>query len=140
MTEKVRIIIEGMQSGDPDTAIITRANGSYHLTMGWHYVLYDEQLGEGEAVSKNIMKLKQDRIELTKKGLGPSHMVFDRRERTRTLYATPYGDIPMEIETREIRIKEATDRIEVELDYLLYTADSLPIENKIMIWIEAEKA
>lgn len=140
MTEKVQIIIEGTQSEDPDSTIITTAHGSYHLTKGWHYVLYEEQQGEGVAVTKNIIKLQPDRVELMKKGLRLSQMIFDRKERTQTLYVTPYGDIPMEIETKEIRIKEETDRIEVELDYLLYTSDPLPIENKIVIRIEAEKA
>ena len=86
MNKKVLVSISGLQTeiGD-DEAIEIVSPGEYHQRDGKHYILYEEMHEDGEAesgVSKNLLKISPDYIELTKKGYANVNMVFEKDKKT----------------------------------------------------------
>lgn len=138
MTKEVMITIKGLQTGAQEDAMITAAPGTYHLTNGKHYIQYEENSAESDAVSKNTLKLAQNQIVLLKKGAQYSQMDFDLSERTQAVYQTPYGALTLEISTKRIELIEADERMEVILEYSLYSDASHLSDHSISILIEAK--
>ena len=77
MTKDVLINISGLQMDvEPDNPIEMVTTGAYYLRNGKHYILYDE-LSEDNEVTKNVLKIGPNSVELTRKGAQGSHMVFE---------------------------------------------------------------
>jgi uncharacterized beta-barrel protein YwiB (DUF1934 family) len=139
MTKDVLITIEGLQHGSEEAPVTTTAYGTYHLTNGWHYITYDDISTEGEAATKNTIKIKLDQIILTKKGTQLTQMNFELKETTQANYQTPYGSLTLEIKTTKILIMASEENIEVKLDYSLSTEDSPLSDNSLTIQIQKFK-
>ena len=121
MTKEVLVAIRGLQFDDADeeTNIETVNVAEYYEKGNSRYVIYEE-VEEGTAEStKNIIKFKDNVMELTKKGLVNVHMVFEENQKNMTNYATPFGDILIGIDTADIKIEEASDEINVSVGYTL---------------------
>ena len=77
MTKEVLINISGLQMDvDPENPIEMVTTGAYYLKNGKHYILYDE-LSEDNEVTKNVLKIGPNSVELTRKGPQGSHMIFE---------------------------------------------------------------
>lgn len=140
MTKEVRITIEGRQIGSDEEPIITTATGVYHYTRGKHYIQYEEPIEEVSAISKNMIKIEPSKVVLTKKVVRASEMIFDRAETTHLDYQTPYGNLMFELKTYSILLKNESDRLEVYMEYSLYSNAAHVSDNSILITIaSAEK-
>ena len=122
MTKEVLLSLRGLQfdaaSADGDK-IETITPAEYYKRNDSHYIIFDEAM-EGFAEStKNIMKFKNNSLDLTKKGLVNVHMTFEENKKNMTNYSTPYGDILIGIDARSIRLQEEEERIVVDVDYAL---------------------
>ncbi|HHV09441.1 MAG TPA: DUF1934 domain-containing protein [Clostridiales bacterium] len=135
MTKEVLIRIEGRQIGSDEEPIITTAPGVYHYRNGKHYIQYNETLLDASAVSKNMIKIEPSKVVLTKKMVRVSDMVFDRAGTTRLDYQTPYGDLSFDLQTYSILLKEGQDRLEVYMEYSLYSNSAHVSDNSILITI-----
>lgn len=94
-------------------------SGLYSFQNGKHFVIYDEDDGEGN-VTRNTVKIYQDSFEVTKRGAAAAHMVFQPGRRTESWYDTPYGRIAMAFQVREVRIAvETAARLKAEASYIL---------------------
>ena len=71
MTKEVLIKISGLQfAGDTENEpveIIT--SGDYYKRNGKHYILYDEVMEGFTETTKNIIKLNEDMLDITKRAL-----------------------------------------------------------------------
>ncbi|MDD3172783.1 MAG: DUF1934 domain-containing protein [Herbinix sp.] len=137
MTKDVIISIKGIQLGAEEEPVIMTAMGTYHLTNGKHYIQYDEKIEDSDISLKNTLKISTFGVLLTKKGVQHSQMAFDLNETTRTVYQTPYGNLSLEVKTKSIQIKEASEKIEVKLKYSISDDVSKMSENELIIAIEA---
>ena len=80
MTKDVLITICGIQKrdGETDEPIETVTPGEYYFRNGKHYILYEE-VQEGIAeVTKCMIKIGDDSVDLSKKGASGVHMLFQR--------------------------------------------------------------
>ncbi|MSS63277.1 DUF1934 domain-containing protein [Velocimicrobium porci] len=123
MNKKVLVSISGLQTeiGD-DEAIEIVSPGEYHQRDGKHYILYEEMHEDGEAesgVSKNLLKISPDYIELTKKGYANVNMVFEKDKKTMTYYQTPFGNLLIGLYTTNISIIEQKEGMIATIDYSL---------------------
>ena len=135
MTKEVLIRIEGRQIGSDDEPIVTIVPGVYHNTRGKHYIQYEEPIEDVAAVSKNMIKIEPSKVVLSKKIVRTSEMIFDRAETTQLDYQTPYGDLTFELKTYSILLKEESDRLEVYMEYSLYSNSAHVSDNSILITI-----
>ena len=110
--------LEGRESGDDAIEVVTPAN--YYCRNGKHYIIYDEVLEGMAGTIKNKIKITgEDSVEIMKSGLSSSHMIFERNKKNLTYYRTPYGQMLIGINTRNMEISVEDDNIDVLVDYEL---------------------
>lgn len=121
MTKDVIVAIQGLQMpADGETEpveLITAA--SYYKKNGKHYILYDELMEGFEESTKNIIKVYEDCVDITKKGVANVHMIFEKDKKNVTYYHTPFGNLLIGIEAKRIECRETEERMEVNVDYTL---------------------
>lgn len=119
MTKDVLLSIKGLQfANEQDTEpveVIT--SGDYYKRNGKHYILYDEVMEGFEGVTKNIIKLKENCLDVTKKGVTNVHMMFEKNKKNITYYNTPFGSIMIGIDAKNIKIEEKEESILVNVSY-----------------------
>ena len=110
MTKDVIVTISGLQFAqetETEPVEIVTA-GSYYKKNGKHYIIYDEVMEGFEGSTKNIIKLTEDSLDVTKKGVTNVHMMFEKNRKNVTYYYTPNGN--------DIHGKGIEPDLEVELD------------------------
>lgn len=122
MTKEVLLSLQGLQfdviSADGDK-IETITPAEYYKRNDSHYVIFDEAMEGFQETTKNVIKFKENCLDLTKKGLVNVHMIFEENRKNMTNYSTPYGNILIGIDARSVRMEEKEEHIEVDVDYAL---------------------
>ncbi len=120
MTKDVLVKISGLQTMDDDSdqiEIITA--GDYFLKNGKHYVIYEETLDGFDGTVRNTVKISENMIEIRKQGIAMAHMIFEKNKKNLTRYATPMGEMIIEVTTNEIQMQQDEDRLDVQVKYAL---------------------
>lgn len=122
MTKDVLVTISGLQIVKQDeeaepVEIITA--GDYYKKNNKHYVIYEEIMEGFDGSTKNIVKLQENCVDITKKGITNVHMVFEKNKKNITCYETPFGSLMIGINARDIQIKEEENNISVDVQYAL---------------------
>lgn len=121
MTKEVLLTISGLQFAEETEAepieIVTA--GSYYKKNGKHYIVYEEVMEGFEGTTKNLIKLSEESLDITKKGVANVHMLFEKNKKNVTYYQTPFGMILIGIDAEEINVEETEDNIEVNVRYQL---------------------
>jgi len=119
MTKDVLVKISGLQfAGEDDSdSVEVITSGTYYKKNNKHYILYDEVMEGTTEVTKNVIKIGADSMEVTRKGPATVHMVFEKDKKNISYYYTPYGNLLIGIDTREIRIDENDLDIDVKVQY-----------------------
>lgn len=81
MTKEVLVTISGLQFS-PETeseSVELITSGSYYKKNGKHYIIYDE-VNEGfSETTRNIIKLNDDFMDITRRGVSNVHMMFEEK-------------------------------------------------------------
>ena len=121
MTKDVLIKIRGLQfmadTENEPIEIIT--SGDYYKRNGKHYIVYDEVMEGFAEPARNIIKLGENVLDITKRGLSNVHMMFEKNRKNVTYYNTPYGSILIGIDAKKIEVEESEYNIDVRVDYSL---------------------
>ena len=118
MTKEVLLSITGLQlSPDQQSDTVEMiAPGEYYFRNGKHYFLYDEVTEGFDQITKNVIKVAPDYMELTKKGVTNVHMIFEKNKKNVTYYYTPYGSLLIGIDAQKVQVNEAEELLSVEED------------------------
>lgn len=121
MTKDVWVSICGLQFMDEtgQEPVEMSVSGEYYERNGKHYILYDEVMDGFDGITKNRVKITEDCVEITKRGISNVHMVFRKGVRNRSFYQTPYGPLSLFIDTHMIEISEEENQIDVRMKYTL---------------------
>lgn len=122
MTKDIFLALKGLQietGEDQPQELETISPGQYYKRGDSHYVLYDEVTEGFSAPTKNMIKFRDSLVEVTKKGLINVHLIFEKNKKNMTSYATPYGNIMIGIDTRDVQIREEEQQITVNVWYAL---------------------
>ena len=125
MTKDVLINISGLQVDvnemeNNDEPIETISTGNYFFKNGKHYLLFEEVSEGVPGVTKTQIKIKgEDSLEVLKRGVSNAHMIFDTKRKNHSYYETPYGQLNLGIFTRNIKIDEKEDNINIKVEYAL---------------------
>ena len=123
MTKDVLLSISGLQFAAQDeedvepVEVITA--GDYYKKNGKHYILYDEVMEGFDGNTRNIIKLTDDSLDITKKGVSNVHMVFEKNKKNVSYYNTPFGSLLIGIDAKSVDIAETEDNIDVRVKYNL---------------------
>lgn len=121
MTKDVLLSIRGLQfdgvSDGGDVETVTPAE--YYRRNDSHYVVYKEAAEGFSDLTNNIIKWNDRAVDLTKRGLVNAHLKFEKNKKSITDYRTPFGNILIGIDTKDITMKEDGNRIQLDVDYSL---------------------
>lgn len=121
MTKEVLVSISGLQFADGADSepieVITSAD--YYQKNGKHYIIYDEVMEGFTKPTKNIIKIGDDFLDITKRGVSNVHMMFEKNKKNVTYYYTPYGNILIGIDATRVEVQEQEDMIQAEVAYAL---------------------
>lgn len=125
MTKDILLKISGLQftadngdANEPEPVEII-APGEYYYKNGKHYILYDEFMEGFDSVTKNVLKLQDNSLEITKRGNSNVHMIFEKDKMNMTCYTTPFGSMMMGIDAHSISIEESESEIRAQIEYAL---------------------
>ena len=131
MTKDVLLTISGMHydmTGIPDEDGSEEENGpievitpaSYYFKNGKHYIVYDEVVEGMPGTIRNKIKITgNDSVEIMKSGASSSHMIFEKNRKNQTYYRTPYGQMLIGVNTKNMEVNVKDNKINVSLDYEL---------------------
>ena len=103
---------------DDGIEVVTPA--SYYLRNGKHYIIYDEVVeGMAGAIRNKIKITGTDVVEIMRSGLSSSHMVFEKNKKNLTYYRTPFGQMLVGVNTRNMEINVGENKINVLVDHEL---------------------
>ena len=125
MTKDVLINISGLQIDvneveHEEEPIEILSPGSYFFKNGKHYFLFEEMAEGMQGTTKTQIKLTgEDCLEVVKRGISNTHMIFDKKRKNRSYYETPYGQMNLGIFTRDIMVEEKEDNINIRVEYVL---------------------
>ena len=85
MTKDIMLRISGVQFPDgeensEEMEVIT--SGSYFEKDGRHYIKYDEVQEDSNEVIRNLLKIENGSLELTRRGMTNVHMVFEKDKKS----------------------------------------------------------
>ncbi|MCR5249981.1 MAG: DUF1934 domain-containing protein [Lachnospiraceae bacterium] len=123
MTKDILISICGLQfetsAEDINEQMELIVAGQYYDKNGTRYLVYDEQT-EGIADRiRTMIKVNDDRVEISKTGGMAATMIFEEGRKNLSTYRTPYGNLMVGIDTTEIRMEEDEDSLSIEVFYHL---------------------
>lgn len=121
MTKDVLVKISGLQfaTEEESESVEVITAGDYYKRNGKHYVLYDEIVEGVEGTTHNVIKIKDDFLDITKKGASNVHMIFEKNKKNVSYYYTPYGSLLIGIDAKDVKVKETENQIKVEVSYAL---------------------
>ena len=120
MTKDVLITIRGVHTldhEDNDVEMIVR--GDYYQKNGTHYILYEEILEGAEERVKNVIKISPSSMDIIKKGVTNSRMLFEKNKKNLSCYSTPVGNLVIGIQANHFYVEEQENSIKVNVDYSL---------------------
>lgn len=119
MTKDVLVKISGLQfAGEEDSdSVEVITSGTYYKKNNKHYVLYDEVMEGSTEVTKNVIKIGTDSMEVTRKGPANVHMVFEKDKKNVSYYYTPFGNLLIGIDAKSIQVEESELDINVKVRY-----------------------
>lgn len=120
MTKDVLVTISGLQfAAEDNDSLELITSGTYYKKNGKHYILYDEVMEGFEGVTKNTIKVADNFMDITKKGVANVHMMFEKNKKNVTYYYTPFGSLLIGIDAKKVEIEESENEINVKVDYKL---------------------
>ena len=131
MKKDVLVTVRGMQSiesvdGSEEVEMV--AKGNYYFRNGPHFICYEEMSEGFDKPTKSMIKIADNVVEVDKKGVMNTHLVFEPEKKNVTFYATPFGQMEMGIAATKIAVQEEEENLSVSIDYALeinrmHTAD-----------------
>lgn len=137
MTKNVLVSVVGRQFDIDEEAIELVTNGQYHMKNGKHYILYEERLSQEDDVTKNVVKIGQEIIELRKNGASTLHMIFEVGKKHYSNYHTPMGMLVVGIDTREVDWIEEEEELKLRIVYDLEVSGTFVSKCEINLHIRA---
>lgn len=139
MEKDVLIRISGLQvmeeTGD---SIEMMAFGKHYKDDGRHYLSYEDIEEESGAKTQNIIEFTENRVEVSRKGNVNGKLTFKKGENNQSLYSTPFGDMLLEVLTKNIALNEETEQIDLMIDYELYANNNKVSDSRIEIRINEQ--
>ncbi len=121
MTKDVLVSIKGLQmmaaEGEDEVEVVT--SGNYLQKNGKHYIRYEEVVEGMDGTIQNLIKLDGNSMEVTRKGLTSTHMIFEKNKKNETYYNTPFGSLLVGISATNIDVKDYREQIDVTIQYAL---------------------
>lgn len=119
MTEDILVSVKGLHTlhdaGEDEIEVFSP--GKYYFRGGKHYILYDELVEETGETIRNRITLKNDCVEVKKKGPVTTTMIFERGKKNTSLYNTPMGNMYAGLDVKDMKVTEREELLDILVDY-----------------------
>lgn len=141
MKKSVMLAIQGLHkdSDGENGSISQEVAAQYYEKDGVHYLFYQEEQESSEA-SRSRIKFKPGRLELVRQGAVAARMVFEEQKSHRADYRTPYGTIPIDVDTEKIAVEKKEGEIRVTVEYGLETEGRRFSDSRLVLCIREKKS
>ena len=121
MTKDIFVSIKGLQNPGEEAQeeLEMIIPGSYYKRGDKHFIKFDEVTEGMEGRTSNLLKIQKDSLEVTKRGLTNTHMVFQEQKKNMTYYDTPFGNLLVGIAATRVSMEETEEKIDLKVDYAL---------------------
>lgn len=142
MTKEVLVSISGLQYAEEldNEPVEVITSGDYYKKNDKHYIIYDEVMEGFEETTRNIIKISDGFMDITKRGAANVHMMFEKNKKNVTYYYTPYGSLLIGIEATKIEMEETEQDIHVTVDYALEVNYEHMADCKIKMNVKSKNA
>ena len=86
---------------------------------GVHYLFFDELLEGHKTPIRNMLKLRNEKLEVRKRGPVSAELVFEEGEVTESAYNIPYGSFLVGVHTKGVCLGVEEEKIEMTASYEL---------------------
>lgn len=140
MTKDVLVRMKGTQVlGDETESIELIVPGSCYEKNGKWYLIYDETVEGADESTRNTVKIGPEKVEVIKRGLVESHLVYETGKRTMANYMTPMGLIVLGITTKSVFIEADDAKLRLEIAYALEMNGQFVSDSRIEIEAAAKQ-
>ncbi len=144
MTKEVLLSIAGLhydafeEVNEENEAIEVITPALYYLKNGKHYIIYEELVEGFSGTIKNRIQIdEKGKMEMIKKGLSNTHMVFEKEKIHMTEYDTPYGELMIGVYTKDMTIDVQEDEINIRISYTLDANGQKVADSNIAVLVKS---
>ena len=137
--DRVIVKVRGEQT-DPEgekSRIEMMAEGRHYYRNGKHYVLYEDNMLDGEGRISTILKIAPDSVVLLRSGGVVQEQRFDKRQESVSEYKTPFGSMELSVRTDTVNVVYGTVSGEVDVSYAMSINGEVQTLNELHIEISA---
>jgi len=141
MKKNAVVTVESKVTGAEDEQLVkTACPGSFYEKNGCMYIIYDEEVKVGEEESipaKMTIKYYENGVaELMRKGYPGMTMRLEPGEPGCFLYVTPYGNMPLTVETSFLECEKTENFVVIKAAYDLFSKGEVLSSARITISVE----
>ena len=120
--KRAQITIKSTQHDIENTEETQTYSGHYAYKDGIHLLSYEENHGTDtqKAVVKNLYKISDRTLYLSKSGAITTKMLFDPEKKYHNIYQTPLGSFRLFLNTKSVKISASGNSLMVFLNYDLF--------------------
>ena len=126
------ITAKRMQDGVMERECISYA-GTRHMVGDKYYLRYKESIGKGQKEVPSMIVVGENEIRIHRTGALKSDLIFSPEEDHECPYTTPMGIISLTTRTKSLDIFIDEKKLDIYLNYELFSNGSLISENEINI-------
>ncbi len=138
MTKDVIVSVKGLQFENENEPVEIVTKGTYYNKNNRHYILYDEMFDEKE-VTKSTIIVKDSSVEVIRRGITSSHMLFEENRKNTSYYNMPFGKMLLGINATKVDVKEQEDEMNIDIKYGLEVNYNFISECSINIEVKSHR-
>jgi len=132
--KNVLISLKGFSENEEEIEFITE--GKYHSENGKYYITYKETEMTGMEGTTTTLQVKDNVVELIRKGTVNSNFIFEEGISNTSKYETQYGIFTIEIKANSINTSIDDSGGVIEMEYSLNLMDGKNSNNKFYMTIK----
>jgi uncharacterized beta-barrel protein YwiB (DUF1934 family) len=138
MKKKAIISVSSKQLGDTEEIKVVTP-GTFYAKDDAYYAEYAETEISGMEGTTTTMKIRPNKFSLIRQGSTNAEMDFDKKEKSISMYTTPYGTLELKIETQKLDVMVDEDGGDIYIKYLLSIVGHDALDTTLKINIKTQE-
>jgi uncharacterized beta-barrel protein YwiB (DUF1934 family) len=138
MKRKAIISVSSIQIGSDDDVIEVVTPGSFYKKDNNYYAVYEETEVSGMEGTTTTLKIGVDKFSLIRMGSTNAKMEFDKRNKSVSMYNTPYGTLELKIETKSLDINVDDNGGVISINYNMSVSGHAPNNTNLQVNIKTQ--
>ena len=138
MNKRAIISVTSKQMGDSDEIKVVTP-GTFYAKDDVFYAEYAETELSGMEGTTTTLKIKPNRFSLIRQGSTNTEMEFDKKEKSISMYNTPYGTLELKIETKKLDVTVDEEGGDIYIKYMLSVVGQEVLDTTLKINIRTQE-